>query len=99
MIDTTTEHIVSLTEAAQSVPPRGVHASTCYRWVYRGIRGVRLESIFIGGSRMTSLEALARFFDATTATANGQPAPTSTPRQREKAIDAAERELASEFGI
>ena len=72
----------------------GVNTSTIFRWVRRGIRGQRLETLFVGGIRMTSREALARFFAATTAAANGTPAPAvRTPRQRERAIEAAEREL------
>jgi hypothetical protein len=64
----------------------------------KGIRGVRLESILIGGARWTSKEALQRFFERTTAVANGESIATRTSKQREKAIAAAEAEL-SEAGI
>jgi len=45
------------------VRPNGkrVHISAVYRWVQRGIKGVRLEAIRIGGTTYTSREALQRF--------------------------------------
>ena len=64
-----------------------------WRWRLRGIRGVKLETIKIGGRRFTSAEALARFIEQSTAAADGLPLPTRTNRQREAAIRRAEREL------
>jgi uncharacterized protein DUF1580 len=84
---------LSLSAAASRI---GVHVGTLHRWRLRGVRGVRLETIVIGGLRYTSAEALERFVAATTAAADGTPAPAiRTSRQRETAIAAAERELAS----
>ena len=37
-----------------------------------GVRGIRLESIMVGGTRCTSVQALQRFFDALTAAADAQ---------------------------
>ena len=51
-----------------------------------------------GGARMTTEEAIARFFAATTAAANGERIPSRTPKQREREIATAERETA-EAGI
>jgi hypothetical protein len=79
----------------------GVNASTVWRWSLRGCRGVKLESFSIGAKRFTTAEAFARFVAATTAIAQGAPAPAPTARtnrQREAAIRAAEAELA-EAGI
>jgi hypothetical protein len=59
----------------------------------KGVRGVRLETIMRGGVRFTSTEAIQRFFDRSTAAADGEPAPARTPAQRQKAIDRAEAEL------
>jgi len=96
MIDTQTETILSLAQAARSVPGRsgcGVHAATIWRWMQRGIRGVRLETILIGGIRYTSQEALHSFFNATTAAADGLPPVVKNAEHRQKAIEAAERQL------
>jgi hypothetical protein len=43
---------------------RRVHVSAVYRWASRGIRGVRLEWVQVGGIRYTSREALDRFVAA-----------------------------------
>jgi hypothetical protein len=59
----------------------------------RGIRGVRLETVMIGGIRYTSCEALERFVAATTAAANGTTPPVRTSRQRQRDFAAAEKEL------
>lgn len=66
MIDTNTETVISLAEAASSLPRRRAgkrpHVTCIYRWTTSGCRGVVLESIQVGGTRCTSREALARFF-------------------------------------
>ena len=62
MIDISAETLIPLREAPRRLPPRPngkrVHISACYRWISRGVRGVHLESIKVGGSTYTSLEAL-----------------------------------------
>lgn len=74
---------------------RGIHVATVVRWSTKGVRGVRLESLMVGGTRYSSIEALERFFAATTAaTAGNNPLPR-TSAQRERAIAAAELELAA----
>jgi hypothetical protein len=40
-----------------------IHVSTFHRWRSRGVRGVRLEAIRVGGTWCTSMQALQRFFD------------------------------------
>lgn len=98
MIDTLTEALVTMAQAARETPNRaggrGVNVSTTCRWFLRGIAGVKLETILIGGVRYTSREALQRFFAAATAAADGTPN-AGTPKQREREIAAAEAELAS----
>jgi hypothetical protein len=90
MIDPQTESLVSLTDAAKSLPNRP-NLTTVWRWRNRGVRGIKLETILIGGRRMTSREALSRFFAATTAAAEGARVVSETPRQREKRLRAAEK--------
>jgi len=73
----------------------GVHISSVWRWMLRGVRGCFLESINIGSKRFTTLEAFARFVEATTAAAAGekQSVRPQTNRQREASIARAEQEL------
>jgi hypothetical protein len=91
MIEIEGETLVALREVSKLLPlrPNGkrVHISAIYRWVQRGIKGVRLEAIRIGGTTYTSREALQRF-----ALPAGAPHFESTnqpSKMRQKQIDAA----------
>ncbi len=99
MIDPNHETLISLTQAAKALPARRggkkPHVSCLYRWTTAGCRGVILESIQVGGTRCTSKEALARFFERLTNPAAPVPAASTT---RTRSVTAAERKLA-EAGI
>src|SRR4051794_11481452 len=62
------EQVITLLQATRSLPcrrrGRPTHVSTLYRWSTSGCRGVVLDSVQIGATRCTSLEALDRFFKA-----------------------------------
>lgn len=66
-IEIGTETVLSLTEAAKIAPGRP-HLATIWRWCQRGVRGVKLETIVVGGRRFTTTEALERFIARTKAT-------------------------------
>lgn len=70
-IDIAREHTITLSQVPEHLPPTGgggkVHVKSVYRWVQRGLRGIRLECLQVGGRRCTSVEALQRFFDRLTA--------------------------------
>lgn len=91
-IDLTREEPILLTEAAKLLPNRP-HLSTLWRWFQRGVKGHRLETLVIGGKRYTSREALQRFADRLTAASTDGRTPALSTRQRERQIEAAEREL------
>ena len=98
MIDTQNEELLSLAQAAREVPSRsgrGVSPATIWRWCSRGCKGIRLESVVCGAIRFTSRAAIAKFFAATDAQANGELPALRTPKERERAITAAEKELES----
>jgi len=67
-IDPFAEAVLPFAAAARRLPrTRGdkpVSPATIWRWAVHGLRGVRLETIKIGGTTCTSLQALARFFAA-----------------------------------
>jgi hypothetical protein len=64
-------------------------------WASSGIRGIRLETLTVGGSKLTSREALQRIFEACTNQDGGPTAPAArTTAARQRAIGAAEKELA-----
>ena len=94
MIDITHEELLSLRDAASSLPRRRrgrkIHVATLYRWSQRGIRGQRLETIQVGGSRCTSLAALPRFFARLSQPEGNRSAPNA---RRQKAIEKADAKL------
>jgi len=70
-IDLQSETCLTLSQAAKKLPRvRGnkpPHPMTVYRWATSGLRSqsgerVVLETEFVGGTRVTSMEALTRFF-------------------------------------
>lgn len=94
MIDLSKERVISLTEAARELPRRrkGVkpHVATLYRWASRGLRNIRLETIQVGGTLCTSVEALQRFC----AQLSSHNSPQITPlHSRSKALQRASSRL------
>lgn len=85
------EQVLTLAEAARSLPRlrrgRKVHVSTLYRWISRGVGGVRLEALKLGRTVVTSREALQRFAERQTTGVEYEPLHSS------KSADLAEREL------
>ena len=98
MIDIDNEELLTLGAAANRLPHgragKSVHVATLHRWASRGgVRGVRLETVRIGGIRYTSAEALERFIVRCSADdASQQPQLT---RQRQKSIDKAAATLSA----
>ena len=104
MIDLEHENLIPIRSVPRRIPPRRngrrVHISAVYRWVSRGVRGVRLEAIKIGGTAYTSLEALQRFGDRLNADTGGQAHPdVVTPRARQREIERAARAVEKELGL
>ena len=83
MIDPFCEQLLTLTKAARNIPSRtghGLNPSTVWRWAKVGVRGVRLETVLVGGIRYTSREALTRFFARSTAASQGNSRNESSTR-------------------
>jgi hypothetical protein len=66
VIDRTCEHLIPLARAfdkecfwPDGKPP---HPATIARWARKGCRGIRLETLLIGGRRFSTVEAVGRFF-------------------------------------
>jgi hypothetical protein len=85
MIDTRSEPLLSLAEAAEVVRK---HVATVYRWSTTGFRGVILETIQVGGTRCTSYEALQRFCERLTG--SGPYGPARRSRESCGSVRAAE---------
>ena len=97
MIDLATENVMPLSEAARTLPGRPA-VSSVWRWCQKGIAGVRLESLVVGGRRCVSTESLQRFAERVTAAKEGKRPPSRTSRQRQRAVAEAEKTLV-EAGI
>jgi hypothetical protein len=99
VIDPQTEPLLTLPRACHLAvlkrDGKPLNLSTIWRWVVKGHKGIRLESLRVGGRVLTTEGAIARFL----ITCAGQPEPTAeveTPRQRSKKLKRAERELVAD---
>ena len=104
MIDINKETLISISDTPKHLPrrPNGktVHVSVVYRWLKKGIKGIRLESARIGRCTYTSLEALQRWSDAlTNADESPEEERLQTPRSRERQIDKATEQVGRQLGI
>jgi len=91
MIDVNRDRLLTLKEMANKVPGRDgrpVSYGTVCRWAAEGVRGIRLETVLVGGSRKTSEGALAAFV----ANLNGRKTKKSRPEN-------AKQILREEFGL
>lgn len=97
-IDPENEHLLTLSNARTAFPGgKRLSLATLYRWrLPGGVRGIRLETILIGGMRYTSSEAISRFIAAQNAGEDF--AHTITPSQRQRQAEAARIEL-KELGV
>lgn len=60
MIDIEKEHLCKLVDVPSQIPTKP-HLSTVVRWTRQGLNGAILETILIGGRRLTSVQAIQRF--------------------------------------
>jgi hypothetical protein len=74
------------------VDGRPRHIATLYRWIERGIDGVHLEAVRIGGVRVTSRPAVLRFLSRLNATTGTV---AITPAGQRRQASRLDRELAA----
>jgi hypothetical protein len=68
--DLSDESLMSIPDAAKhlgKLTGQKPHVSTLWRWCLKGCRGVKLESICIGGKRFVTRTAIERFVEKSTA--------------------------------
>lgn len=101
-IDIFAEEVVSLADATKRLPKirngKNLHLSTLFRWAQGGKLAndgsrVRLETIQLGGTKCTSLEALQRFFDRLTGNQEVVTPPSITRREAQRRHEQAMKEL------
>ena len=93
------EQLIAFRELARALPRRRkgrpLHVSTVHRWRSRGLNGVRLEAVRVGGQWNTSWEAFRRFCDRLTALHSGhglEPTQPGPPRGFHEPSDATLRQ-------
>ena len=98
-IDITRMKLLTFNQAAQYLPERSrPSAATWWRWWRTGLRGVRLETVLVGGRRYTTKDSVQMFAARLTAAADGTPAPVRSPARRERDIARAEAEMEEKLG-
>jgi hypothetical protein len=108
MIDSSSETLLTFSQAAAEQPcrrrGRRVSTVTLWRWATSGCRGIVLETLQTPSGRVTSREAIARFFLALTesrraGSSSPGPAPAPirrrSPARRQRDSERAERILAA----
>lgn len=75
MIDVKTDELLTFAELARRLPSRRngrpVAVSSVHRWRLKGLHGVRLEAIKLGGCWVTSWQAFQRWCEAVTNASSG----------------------------
>lgn len=103
MIDLAAEKLIPLRDVPSYLPPRPngnrLHISAVYRWTLRGIKGVVLETVRIGGTTYTSREALQRFSERLTEPASTQLPPATVSRVRQRQLDQANTAVSKALGL
>lgn len=94
MINANVEQLLTARQAC-AVFPTSVSMPTLWRWMLKGTRGVVLESIRIGGRRYTSMEACARFIEASSVDAS-----PNTPKKRNRSDSVRQaKAVLDQFGV
>jgi len=103
MIELSSESLVPLRSVPKLLPkrPNGkrVHISAVYRWIQRGVRGVRLESTRVGGTTYTSEEALQRFSERLSEANRSSTSSRVLTRRRQRQIEQASRQVEAMLAI
>jgi predicted DNA-binding transcriptional regulator AlpA len=71
-VEPTQEPLLTIAEVTKLIPQRPSRA-TLWRWISRGVNGVRLRSVKCGGRRLFPTTAVAEFIAACTAKHDGIP--------------------------
>jgi hypothetical protein len=104
MIDSELGSYFAISEVPNRIPKtsrgRRVSIATVVRWSTKGLKGIKLETIRIGGTRCTCDDALRRFFERISQSQSGRtPSPALlTATQRNRRFEAVEERL-NELGI
>lgn len=110
VIDLERDRLLSLSEAAKVIPAvegRKPHASTLWRWMRKGLKGIKLDFVRVGHRICTTPEAIARFMERlaeadaddvgplAAASKSAPNAPTNTSSPKPRTTKQRERDIAA----
>jgi hypothetical protein len=84
-IDPSADPLISLSMAAKTLP-KPPSPACLWRWHRKGVRGVRLETVVVGGRRYTTAAAWREFVEMVTANTTVADRPES-PRVRSDQVE------------
>jgi hypothetical protein len=98
VISVASDNLIPIREVPKRLPPRPggkrIHISAVYRWIQRGVRGVKLETVRVGGTSYTSTEALQAFAEGLSAVGDSRVVSNGTPTtNRQRQIERASAEV------
>ena len=80
-------------DAVEQVTGRRPSLSTLHRWRLRGVRGVKLQTVLVGGRRFVTEDAVREFIAATTMAGERDPSARAEAGSRDRQIEDAESQL------
>ena len=89
--------LLNLSDAFEKKTGRRPNPCTTWRWSAKGVKGVKLQVLFVGGTRLTTEEWVQDFIDAVSRVnmAKHEAAPPmQPPRQQERNAEKAAKKLA-----
>lgn len=88
--------LLNLSDAFEKKTGRRPNPCTTWRWSAKGVKGVKLQVLFVGGTRLTTEEWVQDFIDAVSKVnmEKHQAAPVLPPRQQELLAEKAAKKLA-----
>lgn len=90
------KNLLPIPIAVERVTGTRLNLSTTWRWSTKGVKGIRLETVIIGGRRLTSVEMVEAFIAATTEARNASypiTASVAPTKSREKQMAKASADL------
>lgn len=91
--------LMHMVDAIEQVTGRRPNISTAWRWSVHGCGGIRLETVVLGGKRLTTTAMVESFIAATTEAKNRNfdTCRVATTKSRDKQIEKASADLRSKL--
>lgn len=95
---TETQTLIPLQQAVEAATGTRPHLSTIIRWITKGARGIKLNAVFLGGRRMTTIDNVQRFIELSSATESKPSNELVVPKDRTNAVNQAKARFQKRLG-